>query len=180
MLHGPAFSRLSMPTSCVDNVNPVKLGSSKEDDNPSLAAMQPRADTTLARTTTPSWRNCRARVMERFHGQQRARNEALSPGSRAARGNTLLRKLLPNARAGAGAFKRHGPARQVRSRRLLQPRHARARAENVAYGVRTEGAAIALWRSSPPHAANMRLPGCKAVAHACNGRRCYWTMEIGE
>ena len=55
-----------MPTSCVDNVNPVKLGSSKEDDNPSLAVMQPRADTTLARTTTPSWRNCRARVMERF------------------------------------------------------------------------------------------------------------------
>jgi len=55
-----------------------------------------------------------------------------------------------------------------------------ARAENVAYGVRTEGAAIALWRSSPPHAANMRLHGCKAVAHACNGRRCYWTMEIGE
>ena len=55
-----------------------------------------------------------------------------------------------------------------------------ARAENVAYGVRTEGAAIAMWQSSPPHAANMRLRGCKAVAHACNGRRCYWTMEIGE
>jgi uncharacterized protein YkwD len=55
-----------------------------------------------------------------------------------------------------------------------------ARAENVAYGVRTQGAAIAMWQSSPSHAANMRLRGCKAVAHACNGRRCYWTMEIGE
>jgi len=127
-----------MPTSCVDNVNPVKLGSSKEDDNPSLAVMQPRADTTLARTTTPILAQLPRKSYGALHGQQRARNEALSPGSRAARGNTLLRRLLPNARAGAGAFKRHGPARQVRSRRLLQPRHARGasgkRSIRCAYG----------------------------------------------
>jgi hypothetical protein len=100
--------------SCVDHVNPVKLGY-----HPILAQL-PR------------------KSYGAFHGQQGARNEALSPGSRAARGNTLLRKLLPNARAGAGAFKRHGPARQVRSRRLLQPRHARGtsgkRSIRCAYG----------------------------------------------
>jgi hypothetical protein len=47
-------------------------------------------------------------------------------------------------------------------------------------GVKTERAAIAAWRTSPSHAANMALPGCKAVAHACNKQgRCFWTMEIG-
>jgi len=169
-----------MPTSCVDNVNPVKLGSSKEDDNPSLAAMQPRADTTLARTTTPSWRNCRARVMERFMA-----NNALEMGLLA-----LVVALLAATPCYAGCSQMHALAQEHSNDMARRDRldHAGfysramrgARAENVAYGVRTEGAAIALWRSSPPHAANMRLPGCKAVAHACNGRRCYWTMEIGE
>jgi uncharacterized protein YkwD len=55
-----------------------------------------------------------------------------------------------------------------------------ARAENVAEGVKTKSAAIALWWGSPSHAANMRLPGCKAVAHAVGPRGVYyWTMEIG-
>jgi uncharacterized protein YkwD len=55
-----------------------------------------------------------------------------------------------------------------------------ARAENVAYGVKTKQQAIALWWSSSGHAANMRLPGCKAVASAVghNGTR-YWAMVIG-
>jgi hypothetical protein len=55
-----------------------------------------------------------------------------------------------------------------------------ARAENVAFGYSTKAATIAQWWRSPPHAANMRLPGCKAVASAVSrsGRR-YWTMEIG-
>lgn len=56
-----------------------------------------------------------------------------------------------------------------------------ARAENVAFGYNTEGQTIAQWAASPPHAANMRLPGCKAIASARSrsGRR-YWTMEIGQ
>jgi uncharacterized protein YkwD len=54
-----------------------------------------------------------------------------------------------------------------------------ARAENVAAGVKTRSAAIALWWSSPGHAANMRLPGCKAVAHAVGHGVYYWTMVIG-
>jgi len=54
-----------------------------------------------------------------------------------------------------------------------------ARAENVAAGVNTRSAAIALWWSSPGHAANMRLPGCKAVAHAVAHGVYYWTMVIG-
>ena len=55
-----------------------------------------------------------------------------------------------------------------------------ATAENVAYGYKTEGDAIAGWRRSPPHARNMRLPGCWGIASAISrtGRR-YWTMEIG-
>jgi hypothetical protein len=55
-----------------------------------------------------------------------------------------------------------------------------ARAENVAYGVKTKPQAIALWWGSSGHAANMRLPGCKAVASAVghNGAR-YWVMVIG-
>lgn len=55
-----------------------------------------------------------------------------------------------------------------------------ARAENVAYGVKTKQEAIALWWGSSEHAANMRLPGCKAVASAVghNGKR-YWAMVIG-
>jgi len=173
MLHGPAFSRLSMPTSCVDNVNPVN-------DNPSLAAMQPRADTTLARTTTPSWRNCRARVMERFMANNALEMRLLA----------LVVALLAATPCYASCSQMHALAQEHSNDMARRDRldHAGfysramrgARAENVAYGVRTEGAAIALWRSSPPHAANMRLPGCKAVAHACNGRRCYWTMEIGE
>jgi uncharacterized protein YkwD len=54
-----------------------------------------------------------------------------------------------------------------------------ARAENVAMGVKTRSAAIALWWSSAGHAANMRLPGCKAVAFAVGRGVYYWTMEIG-
>ena len=55
-----------------------------------------------------------------------------------------------------------------------------AKAENVMAGVTTEREAMAAWRASPPHAANMVLRGCKAVAHACNKQgRCFWTMEIG-
>ena len=55
-----------------------------------------------------------------------------------------------------------------------------ARAENVAEGVKTRSAAVALWWASPGHAANMRLPGCKAVAHAVgSGGVYYWTMVIG-
>jgi uncharacterized protein YkwD len=55
-----------------------------------------------------------------------------------------------------------------------------ARAENVAAGVKTRSAVIALWWSSPGHAANMRLPGCKAVAHAVGRGVYYWTMVIGQ
>jgi len=55
-----------------------------------------------------------------------------------------------------------------------------AKAENVMAGVKTEREAMAAWRGSPPHAANLALPGCKAVAHACNkDGRCFWAMEIG-
>ena len=55
-----------------------------------------------------------------------------------------------------------------------------ARAENVAAGVKTRSAAVALWWASSGHAANMRLPGCKAVAHAIGpGGVYYWTMVIG-
>jgi uncharacterized protein YkwD len=55
-----------------------------------------------------------------------------------------------------------------------------ARAENVAYGVKTKQQAIALWWGSSGHAANMRLSGCKAVASAVghDGKR-YWAMVIG-
>lgn len=50
-----------------------------------------------------------------------------------------------------------------------------ARAENVALAS-SKAQAMRLWHASPPHAANMRLPGCKAVAS--RGR--YYTMEIGQ
>lgn len=55
-----------------------------------------------------------------------------------------------------------------------------ARAENVAQDTRTRAETMAAWRASAGHAANMRLPGCKAVAVAVSrsGHR-YWTMEIG-
>jgi uncharacterized protein YkwD len=55
-----------------------------------------------------------------------------------------------------------------------------ARAENVAAGIKTKQQAIALWWGSSGHAANMRLPGCKAVASAVgrDGTR-YWAMVIG-
>ena len=55
-----------------------------------------------------------------------------------------------------------------------------ARAENVAMGTKTKAETITVWWGSAGHAANMRLPGCKAVAFAVSrsGRR-YWTMEIG-
>jgi hypothetical protein len=55
-----------------------------------------------------------------------------------------------------------------------------ARAENVAAGNSTKAATMAQWRASAGHAANMRLPGCKAVAHAVSrSGQHYWTMEIG-
>lgn len=56
-----------------------------------------------------------------------------------------------------------------------------ARAENVASGNKTKGATMAQWRASAGHAANMRLPGCKAVAYAVSkSGQYYWTMEIGK
>ncbi len=56
-----------------------------------------------------------------------------------------------------------------------------ARAENVAYGSATKAGTIAQWWKSPRHAANMLLPGCKAVAHAVSkSGRHYWTMLIGQ
>jgi uncharacterized protein YkwD len=56
---------------------------------------------------------------------------------------------------------------------------AGARAENVGYGCATKACAIAMWQRSPPHAANMGLPGCKGVASAVSrsGHR-YWAMVI--
>jgi uncharacterized protein YkwD len=55
-----------------------------------------------------------------------------------------------------------------------------ARAENVAMGSSTKAGAMAQWWTSPGHAANMMLPGCKAVAHArSKSGRHYWTMLIG-
>jgi uncharacterized protein YkwD len=55
-----------------------------------------------------------------------------------------------------------------------------AQAENVAMGSTTRAGAMAQWRGSPGHASNMRLPGCKAVAHAVSkSGRHYWTMLIG-
>ena len=56
-----------------------------------------------------------------------------------------------------------------------------ARAENVAFGHTNEAKTVAQWRVSPPHAANMRLPGCKAVAYAIStSGRYYWAMVIGK
>ena len=56
-----------------------------------------------------------------------------------------------------------------------------AKAENVAYGAKTKGEAMAMWVTSPPHAANLALPGCRAVASAVSraGVR-YWAMEIAK
>ena len=56
-----------------------------------------------------------------------------------------------------------------------------ARAENVAVGMKTNAETLAQWRASPGHAANMRRPGCKAVAYAVSkSGQYYWTMEIGK
>jgi uncharacterized protein YkwD len=55
-----------------------------------------------------------------------------------------------------------------------------ARAENVAFGHASEAETLAQWRASRGHAANMRRPGCKAVARAqSRSGRYYWVMEIG-
>jgi uncharacterized protein YkwD len=56
-----------------------------------------------------------------------------------------------------------------------------AKAENVAYGAATKAEAMAMWLASPPHLANMLLPGCRGVASAVSssGVR-YWTMEIAK
>lgn len=56
-----------------------------------------------------------------------------------------------------------------------------ARAENVAMGHASEAATLAQWRASSRHAANMRLPGCKAVARAqSRSGRYYWALVIGK
>jgi uncharacterized protein YkwD len=56
-----------------------------------------------------------------------------------------------------------------------------ARAENVAMGHATMAATLAQWRASSRHAANMRLPGCKAIASAqSRSGRYYWVMIIGK
>jgi uncharacterized protein YkwD len=56
-----------------------------------------------------------------------------------------------------------------------------ARAENVAYGNSSKAMTIAQWWASAGHAANMRLPGCKAIASAVSrSGRHYWVMEIGQ
>jgi len=56
-----------------------------------------------------------------------------------------------------------------------------ARAENVASGNSSMALTIAQWSASPPHAANMLLPGCKGIASAVSrSGRHYWTMEIGQ
>jgi Cysteine-rich secretory protein family len=55
-----------------------------------------------------------------------------------------------------------------------------ARAENVAMGSTTKAGTMAQWWTSPGHARNMLLPGCKAVAHAVSkSGQYYWTMLIG-
>jgi uncharacterized protein YkwD len=56
-----------------------------------------------------------------------------------------------------------------------------AKAENVAYGAATRTEAMAMWLASPPHLANLLLPGCRGVASAVSrsGIR-YWTMEIAK
>ncbi len=55
-----------------------------------------------------------------------------------------------------------------------------ARAENVAMGHASLSKTMQQWRASPRHAANMRLPGCKAIAQAVSrSGRHYWVMLIG-
>jgi uncharacterized protein YkwD len=55
-----------------------------------------------------------------------------------------------------------------------------ARAENVAMGHPSRSQTLQQWRASPRHASNMRLPGCKAIAHAVSrSGRHYWAMVIG-
>ena len=56
-----------------------------------------------------------------------------------------------------------------------------ARAENVATGNSSKALTMAQWSASPPHAANMLLPGCKGIASAVSrSGRHYWTMEIAQ
>jgi uncharacterized protein YkwD len=56
-----------------------------------------------------------------------------------------------------------------------------ARAENVAMGHAGMAETLAQWSASPRHAANMRLPGCMAVARAqSRSGRYYWVMLIGK
>jgi hypothetical protein len=45
-----------------------------------------------------------------------------------------------------------------------------ARAENVAMGNKTQAETIAQWHTSPPHAANMRLPAAKLSRTLCRDR----------
>jgi uncharacterized protein YkwD len=55
-----------------------------------------------------------------------------------------------------------------------------AKAENVAYGAKTKAEAMAMWVASPPHATNLALPGCRAIASATRSGVRYWTMEIAK
>jgi uncharacterized protein YkwD len=73
-------------------------------------------------------------------------------------------------------------ARNMMDHAGFEGRAARgAKAENAAYGVKTKAAAMAMWMASPPHAANMMLPGCKAVASAVSRSGVhYWAMEIAK
>ena len=55
-----------------------------------------------------------------------------------------------------------------------------AQAENVAMGHASQSQTLQQWRASPRHASNMRLPGCKAIAHSVSrSGRYYWVMLIG-
>jgi uncharacterized protein YkwD len=73
-------------------------------------------------------------------------------------------------------------ARNMMDHAGFESRAARgAKAENAAYGVKTKAEAMAMWMASPPHAANMMLPGCKAVASAVSRSGVhYWAMEIAK
>ena len=73
-------------------------------------------------------------------------------------------------------------ARNMMDHAGFESRAARgAKAENAAYGVKTKAEAMAMWMASPPHAANLMLPGCKAVASAVSRSGVhYWAMEIAK
>jgi hypothetical protein len=65
--------------------------------------------------------------------------------------------------------------RSLDHRNFSNRAHRGARGEAVALAS-SEGQAYKLWLVSPPHAAILRMSGCRGVAHA--GR--YWVYEVGE